>query len=69
MVAWEIATAMRLAARVVPVLLDDAEMPHFAQLPKPIRKMAKRGAEYVRLHSFTGDIARLAETIELAARD
>jgi O-acetyl-ADP-ribose deacetylase (regulator of RNase III) len=64
-VHWEIAEAFRLGIRVVPVLIEDAELPDETALPDDIA--ALRRCQYVRLrhYSVEADLALLIN--ELAA--
>jgi hypothetical protein len=59
----EIAAALGENIRVVPVLLDRAEMPKAAQLPADIRKLARCTAHEVRHKSFDRDVDALIEAL------
>jgi hypothetical protein len=56
----EIASALRRAIPVVPVLVDGAQMPYADQLPEEVRLLARRNAAYVRHDpDFHADMTRL----------
>jgi hypothetical protein len=62
-VRLELSTALALKSRVIPVLLDNARMPAPDQLPKDLRPLATRNAEFIRNVTFTRDINHLADSI------
>lgn len=55
----EIATALRRGIPIIPVLLDDTEMPRPVQLPEEIQPLCRRNAISVRHTSFHADMDRL----------
>ena len=59
----EIATALKLGKRVIPVLLQGAELPGAAALPDDLRAMVKRQALSLRDEAWTADAGRLADAI------
>lgn len=62
-VRTEIAAALEKNLRVIPVLLDRAEMPKAAQLPADIRKFARCTAHEVRHKSFDRDVDALIDAL------
>lgn len=62
-VHWEIAEAFARGIRVIPILIDDADLPGEAALPAPIARLAR--CQYVRLrhHSLDGDLAQLVDIL------
>src|SRR5262249_4686291 len=62
-VHWEIAEAFARGIRVIPILIDDADLPGEASLPAPIARLAR--CQYVRLrhHSIDGDLAQLVDIL------
>lgn len=61
----ELATALRHDARVIPVLVDDAEMPTANDLPPELAPLARRNALVVSSRSWQSDVGRLGSTIEV----
>lgn len=60
-VRFELRTAMQRGMPIIPVLLDDAEMPKAESLPDDLREITFRNAVYVRPDpDFKGDVERLA---------
>jgi hypothetical protein len=59
----EIATALRLGKRVIPVLLQGAELPDAAALPDDLRPLVNRQALSLRDEAWAADAARLADAI------
>lgn len=59
----EIATALKLGKRVVPVLLDGAELPSAASLPDDLRGLVNRQAINLRDEAWMADAGRLADAI------
>ena len=55
----EIRRALTRGIPVVPVLLDRAAMPDASELPKDLRKLVRRQAEFVEFRTFDTDVARL----------
>lgn len=58
-VRLEVAAALAGGVRVIPLLLDGAEMPAEAQLPPDLRALAGRNALTLSNASFAADLARL----------
>lgn len=67
-VRLEVAVALDSGARVVPVLLPGAEMPAEADLPVPLRRLARRNALSLSDEHWDADIGRLADAIGLPRR-
>ena len=65
-VHWEIAEAFARGIRVIPILIEGAELPGEASLPAPIARLAR--CQYVRLrhHSIDGDLAQLVDVLRRA---
>ena len=59
----EVATALARGMRVIPLLLDGAPMPTEAQLPEPLRPLARRNALELDNSRFAADIKRLLATL------
>lgn len=59
----EIATALRLGKRVIPVLLQGAELPSAASLPDDLRALVNRQAINLRDEAWIADAGRLADAI------
>jgi hypothetical protein len=59
----EIATALRLGKRVIPVLLQGAELPTAESLPDDLRALVNRQALSLRDEAWTADAGRLADAI------
>jgi hypothetical protein len=64
-VRLEVAMALDSSARVVPVLLPGARMPAEADLPEPLKALARRNALSLNDTSWKADIDRLADAIAL----
>jgi SIR2-like domain/TIR domain len=62
-VRLEIETAFKHGRIVVPVLVDDAEMPPRETLPKPFRPLADVQAQMLRHASWDRDVEALAEAL------
>lgn len=67
-VRLEIAVALDSGVRVVPVLLPGAEMPAEADLPEPLKPLARRNALSLSDAHWDADIDRLAEAVGLRRR-
>jgi hypothetical protein len=67
-VRLEVAVALDSGARIVPVLLPGAEMPAEADLPEPLKPLARRNALSLSDAHWDADIGRLAEAIGLPRR-
>jgi hypothetical protein len=59
----EIETAFRHGRIVIPVLVDDAEMPHREALPRPFRPLADVQAQMLRHATWERDVEALAEVL------
>ncbi|MBX3644392.1 MAG: toll/interleukin-1 receptor domain-containing protein [Rubrivivax sp.] len=67
-VRLEVQMALDGGARVIPVLLPGARMPGEAELPDPLKPLARRNALSLSDTNWDADIARLTENIGIAAR-
>lgn len=67
-VRLEVAVALDSGARVVPVLLPGARMPAEADLPPPLKPLARRNALGLSDAHWPADVERLAAAIGLAAK-
>jgi hypothetical protein len=63
-VRMELAAALERDIRVIPVLVDGAQMPRRQQLPDVLAGLARRNAVRVRHESFRSDADRLVAEIE-----
>jgi SIR2-like domain/TIR domain len=63
LVRLEIETAFTHRATVIPVLVDDAEMPARESLPRPFRPLAEVQAQTLRHTSWDRDVDALAEAL------
>jgi hypothetical protein len=63
-VRWEIRESLRRRITVIPVLVDDAELPPLKQLPDDIRQLGKQQYVQVRTRYDRQDIAALVETLK-----
>jgi hypothetical protein len=63
-VRLEIETAFACGCVVVPVLVDDAEMPSREQLPRPFRALAEVQAQIVHHASWERDVEALADALD-----
>lgn len=59
----EIATTLKLGKRVIPVLLQGAELPSAAALPDDLRALVNRQAINLRDEAWLADAGRLADAI------
>ncbi|MDS4015058.1 MAG: toll/interleukin-1 receptor domain-containing protein [Candidatus Accumulibacter sp.] len=59
----EVATALRLGKRVIPVLLNGAELPRDDQLPADLRSLVRHQAVTLRDEAWNEDLGRLADAI------
>lgn len=60
----EIASALNRKVRVIPALVDGAEMPRADQLPRELASLARRNAIEVTNTLFRQNVARLIQIIE-----
>ena len=67
-VRLEIETAFRHGAIVIPVLVDDAEMPARETLPRPFRPLAEVQAQTLHHTSWDRDVDALAEALAHLSR-
>lgn len=67
-VRLEVAEALASGARVVPVLLPGAEMPAEADLPEPLKPLARRNALRLNDEHWQADVDRLADAVGLPRR-
>lgn len=63
-VRLEIETALHRKVRVIPILVEDAAMPHWHDLPESLADLARRNAFIIRHESFRHDVERLVTVIE-----
>jgi hypothetical protein len=68
-VRLEIEAALTRNVRVIPILVENAEMPKAQDLPKSLAGLARRNAFTVRHESFSSDAERLITSIEDGIRD
>ena len=68
LVRLEVAVALDSGARVVPVLLPGAKMPAEADLPEPLKPLARRHALSLDDANWDADVGRLALAIGLLRR-
>ena len=64
----QIAAALALKIRVVPVLVDGARMPNADRLPEPIRPLVRRNAVEIRNTNFGRDADALVDKIREALK-
>ena len=67
-VRLEVAMALDSGARVLPVLLPDARMPSEADLPEPLKPLARRHALSLGYTHWQADVERLADALGLPRR-
>lgn len=67
-VRLEVAVALEGGVRVVPVLLPGAQMPAEADLPEPLKPLARRNAMGLSDVNWDADIARLTHALGLPPR-
>src|SRR6516165_5835316 len=65
----EIRAALRRGIPVVPVLLDDAQMPGAEKLPDDLKSLVRRNAEFVQFRTFDADVARMMRKLGVASGD
>jgi uncharacterized protein (DUF2252 family) len=63
----EIGEALVRRIPVVPVLLDDTQMPDVSLLPDELKELVERQAEFVEYRTFDTDVERLIERLGFAA--
>jgi hypothetical protein len=64
-VRLEIETALKRDIRVIPILVNGAELPHIEQLPSSLHALARRQALQVRHESFRPIVNQLIEDLRL----
>jgi CHASE2 domain-containing sensor protein len=64
LVRWEVAEALRLRKRVIPVLVDGASLPVAEQLPADVAELGRLQAETLHRDTRDRDIAALAAALE-----
>jgi hypothetical protein len=62
----EIEAGLRLGKRVIPVLVNDADMPRGEQLPDPLRPLARRNAVRLTHDRFKADAQGLIKALGVA---
>ena len=67
-VKGEIARALRQAIPIIPVLMQDAEMPEAEDLPTEIKSLSRRNAVAVSNQHWRADLERLIESIDRLVR-
>jgi WD40 repeat protein len=65
----EIESAMRRGKRVIPVLVNNAEMPRAGELPEPLKPLARRHAVRLTQERFRADVRGLIEVLKAALRE
>jgi hypothetical protein len=60
----EIATALKLNIRVIPVLVDGASMPRSSEVPDDLKLLLRRNAVEVSHNRFNTDLGRLIAALE-----
>jgi hypothetical protein len=68
-VRLEIEAALDRDVRLIPVLVQDAEMPTEDELPAPLARLAYRNAIEIRDTSWRSDVERLVRTLEKLERE
>jgi len=68
-VRLEIATALEHDTLVVPVLVEDATMPAEAELPEPLRKLARHHAIVLSDRRFEADVEELTKVLRERVSD
>jgi hypothetical protein len=63
-VRLEVSAGLERNVRVIPVLVEDAEMPPSTELPGTLAKLARRNALEISDSRWKHDIGRLVETID-----
>jgi TIR domain len=62
----EIEAGLRLGKRVIPVLVNDVDMPHGEDLPEPLRPLARRNAVRLTHDRFKADAQGLIKALGVA---
>ncbi len=61
----EVETALKQEIRVIPVLVDGAQMPAAEELPEPLKPLARRHAVEISHSRFASDADRLVRALDL----
>ena len=64
-VRHEIAAALKMNIRVIPLLMDGAQMPTPEQLPEDLRVLVNRNGLELKRTSFENDVSRLVQGLNL----
>jgi len=64
-VRMEVLAALERDIRVIPVLVDDADMPRTRDLPSPLAKLTRRNAIEVSHTHWKRDVAQLIKELEV----
>ncbi len=64
----EVATALDREIRVIPVLVDGAQMPRTEELPKALATLARRNALTISNERFEHDMGKLISTLDEVAK-
>lgn len=62
-VAAEVRAALAAGIAVIPVLVDDARMPHSGELPNDLRPLVRRHAARLQHASFRSDVTSLIDVL------
>ncbi|MEO0466793.1 MAG: toll/interleukin-1 receptor domain-containing protein [Pseudomonadota bacterium] len=62
-VRLEVASALSMGARVIPVLLDEAQMPGEHDLPDDLKALARCNAQFIRGAAFKRDAEHLGQFV------
>ncbi len=66
-VRLEVSTGLKRGIRVIPIMLDGAQLPTPEELPKNIRKLVRRNCEVIEFRTFDFDIQRIVVGLGLYA--
>lgn len=64
LVRVEVATALARGVRVIPILIDDAEMPVYSEVPEELTSLLRRNAKPVSFPQFHSDIDSLIRVLK-----
>ncbi len=65
----ELESALNLGKRVIPILIDDAQMPREDDLPEPMRPLARRHAVRLTHERFRADAQGIIKAVQQALHD
>ena len=65
----EIESGIKLGKRIIPVLVNDADMPNVQRLPESLRPLARRNAVRLTHERFKADVNGLVKQLEKALQD